>query len=263
MKSKYWFKQLINVIKRYCEKFAVRNLVVYIVILNAFVYLLSYYKPEYIELLTLNIEKVLKGEIWRLVTYIFIPPVAGIVFIIFALYFLYLIGLALESEWGSLRLNLYYFTGMIGTTIIAILFPKADITNSYLHLSLFLAFATLYPDFTIYLFFIIPVKVKYIAVLSWLGIILNIAAGALIIKFVTLISVLNYFLFFRQNIIQNIKLMHSRSRAVSVKDYAGNQPFHKCSFCEKTENDDSDLEFRVCGKCKKEFCLAHLSQHSD
>lgn len=261
MRSDYWFERLLDKTERRFGRFAIPKLTLYIVFLNAFVYLLSYYNPDYLNSLTLNIDKVLKGEVWRLFTYLFIPPAASVIFIFFALYFLYLIGSALEAEWGSFRLNFYYFLGMIGTTAIGIFLPSTHLSNVFINLALFLAFATLYPDFTVYLFFIIPIKVKYLAILSWLGIIFNITFAPLEVKLIALVSVINYLLFFWHNIAQNVRLMNRGPRPSAGFSPSRLEPFHKCSICGKTERDDEDLEFRVCRQCGKEFCSEHMPGH--
>jgi hypothetical protein len=260
IKSEYWFERWLVKLETRYGKFAIPGLMRYIIGLNIFVYLLSYYNPQYVGLLTLNIKKVFQGEVWRLFTYIFIPPPVGFIFLFFALYFLYIIGTALEVEWGSFRLNMYYLIAIVATTVIAICFPSSYLTNVYINLSLFLAFANLYPDFPVYLFFIIPIKVKYIAMVSWLSIFLNIAFSTLEVKLIVFVSLLNYFLFMWPVIIQNIKVMHSKA-AVGGQFSSSTYTFHKCSVCQKTEKDDENLEFRVCTKCGQEFCLKHLDEH--
>ena len=103
-------------------KLAVKNLMLYIIFLTAAVYILTVSDPSgrFLSKLTLNPALVRKGEIWRLITYIFIPPTFSPVFLFFALYFYYLIGSALESYWGSFRFNIYYLLGVTATTIITL-----------------------------------------------------------------------------------------------------------------------------------------------
>ncbi len=262
MSFQYWFEQLTNKLERKYGRYAIPEFPLYIVGFNAFIYILNYFEPNYVNLLTLNVEKIFQGQIWRLFTYIFIPPATNFIFLFFALYFLYLIGKSLESEWGSFRLNLYYLIGMFCTTAVGFCFPNAHISNIFLNTSLFLAFATLYPDFAVYLFFIIPIKVKYLAALSWFFIILTIALETLAVKLVVMAAMFNYFLFFGASIIQNTKLSQHRWKSTSTFPNVDETPFHKCFICGKTEI-DGDIEFRVCNVCSddKEYCLEHLKDH--
>jgi len=148
---------LLDRLERKFGKFAIKRLPMYIVILNLFVYMLNLLDSRYINYLYLIPSRVLKGEIWRLVTYIFIPPMTSmedVLWLFFAIYFYYIMATGLENEWGSFKFNLYYLLGMIGTTIAAFFIPLPA-TASFINLSIFLAFAYLYPDYQIYLFFII------------------------------------------------------------------------------------------------------------
>ena len=221
-----------------------------------------YLNPRYIDLLTLKIDKIIEGQLWRLFTYLFIPPLTHFIFLFFALYLLYIFGSALEAEWGSFRLNIYYFLGMICTTIIGCILPGEAISNIYVNTSLFLAFATIFPNFQLYIFFLIPVKVKYLALLTGCGILLTILAGPLVLKLTSLVSMINYLLFFWPDIRQRLVLsVRARQTAVSLAKSQG-KAFHECFSCNKTEHDDHSLIFRVCVQCSKEFCSAHLKGHT-
>ncbi|MBR4501165.1 MAG: rhomboid family intramembrane serine protease [Clostridia bacterium] len=116
------------------------------------------------QLLSFNRALILRGQVWRLVTFIFIPEGSSPIFIFFTLYFYYLLGTALENRWGSRRFNLYYLLGILGADLGGMLTGYG--TGYFLNLSLFLAFACLYPEFEILLFFVLPVKIKYIAYLD-------------------------------------------------------------------------------------------------
>ena len=145
------------------------------------------------------------GESCELVTFIFIPPTFSPLWLIFTLYFYYLVGSGLEQAWGSFKFNVYYLVGMIAT-ILAAFITGHGATGVYLNLSLFFAFATLYPDFQVLLFFILPVKVKYLAWLNaaFLGYTLLFSPWPL--KVAALASVLNYFIFFGEDIFRQAKL---------------------------------------------------------
>ena len=114
--------------------------------------------------LTFNRDAVLHGQIWRLITFVFIPPNSNILFILFSLYFYWLIGRSLENLWGAFRFNVYYLCGMIGTILTGLITGYA--INNYLNLSLFLAFALMYPDYQGMAFFVLPVNMKYLALID-------------------------------------------------------------------------------------------------
>lgn len=212
--------QWLNKLERKYRKYAIKNLIIYIIAFNALIFILDLIAPAglSIDSLVLHRDLVLQGELWRLVTYIFIPPATSPFWIIFVLYFYYLVGTGLEQAWGPFRFNLYYLLGMIGTTAAAFI-TGVGYTGVYLNLSLFLAFAFLYPDFQILLFFILPVKVKYLAWLNW-----ALLAGAVIFqalpgKLAALVAVLNYFLFFGPDLYRQLrlknKIRHNRKRFFS------------------------------------------------
>ncbi|MFC1599210.1 rhomboid family intramembrane serine protease [Candidatus Omnitrophota bacterium] len=261
MQDFYWFEKLLDKLEIRYGRFAVKNLISYIVGFNASVYLLNYINPQYIDLLTLDMSKVLQGQIWRLFTYIFIPPPADIIFIIFALYLLYMFGTALEAQWGSFRINFYYLIGMISTTIIGACFSGGPVTNFYINTSIFLAFAAVFPDFRLYIFFILPVKVKYLAALTWAMVFLTVFLGTVPFKLLAITSVINFLLFFWPHILQRVVLLHRRHQPLAGFTESDEEPFHKCSVCGKTEKHDINIEFRVCDVCDKELCLEHLSGH--
>jgi len=124
---------------------------------------------------------------------------------VFVLYFYYIIGSNLENEWGSFRFNLYYFLGMIGTTIAAFI-TKGGATPTYINLSLFLAFAHLYPDFQVMLFFILPIKVKYLAWIDWIVIAYSVIFEPVPYKVAAVVSVINFLIFFGPDVVDGIKL---------------------------------------------------------
>lgn len=204
--------KLIDRLERRFGRYSIRNLMSYIVLLNAVVYVLMMIPGSNLRArLVLNPALVLRGEVWRLITYVFIPPNSSPIFILFVLYFYYMIGSNLENEWGSFRFNLYYLLGMLGTTI-AIFITGGEATPVYINLSLFLAFAHLYPDFQVLLFFIIPVKMKYLALINWIIIGYSIIFYPIPYKVSALVSVINFFVFFGPDIIDDIKFRRQVKR---------------------------------------------------
>jgi hypothetical protein len=256
---------ILSRLERRFGRFAIRDLMLYIVGLNGLVYLLSYAYPgsAAISKLTLVPHRVMEGEVWRLFTFILIPPAASVLWIFFILYFYYIVGMGLEHEWGSFRFNIYYFTGIFMTAAAALMIGHGT-TALYLNLSLFLAFAYVYPDFEILLFFIVPVKVKYLAWLNWFFIAFTVLTAPSADKFAALASVANFFLFFGRGIAANIR--HNSSayhRKMSFHAKLKKNTIHRCTICGMTEEDDPSMDFRYCSTCEGdyEYCMNHLKVH--
>lgn len=253
-------------LERKLGRFAIKNLMRYIVLITGLVYILYIVGAGdlFLSKLVLIPTYVMKGEIWRLVTYIFIPPSIGNpLFVVLALYFYNMIGSTLEHEWGSLRFNIYYLIGMIGTTIAAMITGAG--TSTYLNLSLFLAFAKIYPDYQILIFFILPVKMKYLGWISWAGIVISILTEPIPMKLAAVASILNYLVFFGKDIIRgrkNARNVYINRRNFEVK-VPKNANLHKCTICGITEIEDPKMEFRYCSKCEGhyEYCMNHLQEH--
>lgn len=257
---------MLDKLERKFGKLAIRNLMLYIVVMNLAVYLFAYLGAggNLTYRLMLIPELVLKGEVWRLVTYIFIPPQTSMIWILFTLYFYYLVGTGLEHEWGSFKFNIYYGLGMLGTTLSAFITGE-PVTAFYLNLSLFLAFAYIYPRYQIMLFFVLPVQIKYLAWLDALFLGYTFIIGSLSVKLSIAAAFLNFLLFFgkdlvihvRQNGLSFYKKREYRSK-VSTK-----AAFHRCTVCGITEKDDRNMEFRYCSTCKgdHEYCMNHLKDH--
>lgn len=257
----------INKLERKFGRYAIKNLMGHIVAITAIVYLFSLMDPNrtFLSSLELIPQKVLQGEIWRLITYIFIPPSGSPLYVVFFLYLLYIMGTSLERNWGTFRFNLYYFLGLLLTTVVSFL-TWGVATPLYVDLSIFLAFARLYPDFQLVLFFIIPVKVKYLAIINWIYLAYALITEPLARKIVVITALVNYFIFFGRDILQDIKLKkkvyHSRKRFDAVR-YERRDTIHKCTICGITEKDDPEMEFRYCSKCggAYEYCMDHLRDH--
>lgn len=159
-------KSLITKLEYKFGRFAIQNFMTVIVGTMALVYVLdSMFMTRLGQTLSSYLAfdraAILGGEVWRLITFALIPPNSSLMFIIFSLYFYWIIGSTLEREWGAFKFNLFYFCGMLGIIIAG--FITGYSTNYYLNMSLFFAFALLYPDFELYLFFILPIKIKYLA----------------------------------------------------------------------------------------------------
>ena len=232
---------------------------------TALVWALMLLNPGFAAVLDLEPTRIRHGQLWRLVTYIFIPRGIGppgpmqTLWVVLALWFLWFIGEGLERAWGPFRLTLYFVVGMIGTTIAAFFFGS-NFSNGMLIVSLFFAFARFYPDQVIYILFILPVKIKWLA---WilaayllLGFVLraNSYRGALIAAFI------NYFIFFGPEIIHQARHRHevsTRRRRFEDHSRSADEALHHCAVCGATELTDPNLDFRV-ARDGEEYCIAHL-----
>ena len=195
-------------VERYCvrhPRFGVENLMRYLIIGNAVVWLLTLMDRtgtvRYF--LALNPQMILRGQIWRLVTFVFTPPSSSPIFILFALYFYYMIGLGLENQWGKVRFNLYYGVGMLGSIIAALITGYGS--NMFLNLSLFFAYAALYPDEQVLLFMFLPIKMKYLALADAALYLYYFIVGGASTRVTIVLCLLNVFLFLGGDIINTIR----------------------------------------------------------
>ena len=179
--SMNWFDKL----ERKYGRYAIKNLMYYIIALYAFGFILEAFFPNvYVAYLSLNAQAILHGQIWRIVTFIIQPPSTSFFWIFFSLYMYYMIGTVLENVWGSFRFNVYFFMGVllnVAAAIIIYLIFGVNLTLStyYINLALFMAFAMIAPDTQVLLFFIIPIKIKWLAYFDGIYIGLTIIIGYL------------------------------------------------------------------------------------
>ncbi len=279
-------------LERKFGRYAVPNLINYIIILYGAGYVLNKLNPEfYYRYLCLDAAAVLHGQIWRIFTFIIQPPASGLFWVFIALSFYYFIGNQLEMAWGSFRFNLYYFAGMFFHVLAAILVYlltglPLPLGTGYLNMSLFLVFAALYPDTQFRLYFIIPVKAKWLALLDALFFVYPVIQAFLpsygggpfgiVYKanaLAAVVSVLNFLIFFlgsrnmRPYSPKQVKRKHDFKKKVKqaarTMDYGGGAR-HKCAVCGRTELDNPNLEFRYCSKCNGnyEYCQEHLFTHT-
>ncbi len=185
-------------------------------------------------------------------------------------YFYYRIGLTLEHAWGSFKFNIYYLLGVVITVIASFLLHAVGIivsvSSAYLNATLFLAFATLYPNYEIRLYMILPIKMKYLAYLTAGYYVLMLVMGSLSAKIMILAGVSNYLIFFGRDLFtsRHRKVQNLSRKQRYVKASRNNKPHsHKCTVCGRTELDDPSLEFRYCSKCDgyHEYCSDHLLDH--
>ena len=187
------------------RRICIPNLMLYLVIAMAGVYIVELFVPDMPLSLYLYFDRslIFAGQWWRVITWILIPPSSSLIFIIFSLYFYYLIGLGLERSWGSFKFNLYYLVGIIATIIGGFITGTTD--NTFLNYSLFFAFAILYPDFQVMLFFFIPIKIKWLALVDLLFFIISLIFSPMYIRVAIIASMLNFILFFYEDFGKFIK----------------------------------------------------------
>ena len=177
---------------------------------TALVYVLVYLNRGFESFLTLDPALILQGQVWRLVTYIFVPQTFSPLWVLLALWFLWFIGEGLERAWGSFRLTLYFFVGMIGTTIAAFFFG-ARFSNGMLIASLFFAFARYYPDEVIYILFVLPAKIKWVAWVTAAFLVAKFVIGPMSYRIALVAAFANYFIFFGPEIIHQTRHRHDVS----------------------------------------------------
>jgi len=286
-------KNLRRNFERFCLKHrnkGIPNLMLYISIGMLIVYLISYtyMDPGFMLYRALMFDHgaILHGQIWRLVTYVLLPTSSSPIFLVISMFFYYTLGKAVESTWGTLRFNLFYFCGLIITDIAALLMGvNADAT--YLNLSIVLAFATLYPENHVLLFFIIPLKMKWLAWIYFAFTIFEIAMPPFYLtNLFPVFALLNYFLFFGTDVLDILpdfmkpkgrpykeRTSYSRARKEKpnvnwARDYQKKATVplyrHKCTVCGRTDTQNPDLEFRYCSKCNGYYCycMDHINDHA-
>ncbi len=241
---------------------AVPNIATYLVVGQVAIWLLSlgYERPNgsnaLLEQMAFNAKLVFEGQIWRVFAFPLIPPLSSPIFLIFAWYIFYMIAGAREGQWGAFRLNLYMVLGAVLGMIGALLLPGVSITNIFWGQTIFLAFAYLFPDFELRLFFILPVKVRWLGWLVWINLLLTFFGNPWQAKIFIVASVANFFLFFGNDIYLNLKSKKRLAEVKVEKVKRESQAFHTCSSCGATDKSHPDRHFRyradescVCDDC--------------
>ena len=295
----------LNKLERKFGRYAIPNLIVYLIGAYCIGFVLNMFSPSILSYLNFQPYYILHGQIWRIVTWILMPTDSNIIFLLIMMMFYYQLGMALERAWGTFRFNAYLIGGILITVvgsllaygIIYVLFGSAMalsasaimgqmISTRYINMSIFLAFATLYPDMQLLLYFIIPIKMKWMAAVYAIMMVFNVFdiyksvlamtqsqaislwyAGIMLLCIV--LSLLNFLIFFLST--RNLSRytpheMHRRQQfhAQMREPRPGSGiTKHKCAVCGRTELDDPTLEFRFCSKCEGnyEYCQDHLFTH--
>ena len=255
---------LLDKLERKLGRYAIPNLTVYLIAGQSFFYVLYLTGKLGRETTVLSAGLLMEGEWWRLLTLPFDPPRQGPLFVIFAWYIFYIMASALEGHWGSFRYNCFLLTGYLLTVGVAFITPAYPVSNTFLAGSVFLAFAFLFPDFELLLFFVLPVKVKWLALLAWLGYGFQFLFGGWPTRLLVLAAIGNFLLFFGGDLRW---LLKSGRRQVVKK--AGrfsrreDEPFHRCTVCGITDKSHPQMDFRYCPECEGQcgYCQEHVFNH--
>lgn len=285
-----------NGLRRKLEKYAIPNLTLYLIICYGIGYLMQYLVPAGYQYLMLDPFLVLKGQVWRLVTWILIPPdSSNIFFVLITLYLYYSLGGLLERIWGTYKYNVYLFSGLLFTILGAFVLCGYSVLMSaqptmytglyllnngsavyfgqfstyYINMSIFLACAASIPDVQVLLMFLFPIKVKWLGIVYGIILLVNCIQGGIATWIVVIFSLLNFLVFFLRSKgkmhlsvgqIRRQQEFHQKMRSAGQTKGITR---HKCAVCGRTELDGDDLEFRFCSKCNGnyEYCQYHLFTH--
>lgn len=277
-------------LERKIGRFAIPNLTVYLLMAYVIGYVTRYLMPELLSWLTLEPALILRGQVWRIITWIFIAPSDNLLFFVIMIWLYYSLGSALERTWGTFRYNLYIISGILFTLVgafvlygilsvmygkylpegTAVLFSNSGLFSvSYIYMSIFLAFAVTYPDMEVLLYFIIPIKMKWMGIVYGVLILYSVVRGGMVERIAILASILNFIIFFFGT--RDLRRYSPKERARKARFQRQSAPHmhyangakHRCAVCGRTELDDPCLEFRFCSKCNGnyEYCQDHLFTH--
>ena len=269
----------LNKLERKFGRYAVHNLTMYLIGAYIIGYGISILLPGLMRWLYLQPGSILQGQVWRIISWILVPPGGSLFAVIIMLLLYYSLGTALERTWGAFRYNVYIFSGIIFTVLGAfvlyvLLGNVADIfggffSTYYINLSIFLAFAASYPDMELMLYFILPIKIKWMGLVYGAYILYQLVTGNIVTRVVIISSLLNFIVFFLSSRNMRSYMPKQQMRKAQFKkqsrphmNYA-NGAKHRCAVCGRTELDDPTLEFRFCSKCNGnyEYCQEHLFTH--
>ena len=285
-----------NGLRRKLEKYAIPNLTLYLIICYGIGCLMQYLVPAGYQYLMLDPFLVLKGQVWRLVTWILIPPdSSNIFFVLITLYLYYSLGGLLERIWGTYKYNVYLFSGLLFTILGAFVLCGYSVlmgaqptmytglyllnngsavyfgqfSTYYINMSIFLACAASIPDVQVLLMFIFPIKVKWLGIVYGIILLVNCIQGGIATWIVVIFSLLNFLVFFLRSkgkmhlSVGQIKRQQEFHQKMRSAGQTKGITRHKCAICGRTELDGDDLEFRFCSKCNGnyEYCQYHLFTH--
>lgn len=268
-------KKKIDEFCRSHPNFGFPHLIKYITIANAVFWLLMMVNTRILYYMTFNPYAILHGQVWRLVSFIFIPPSTSFLALI-SIYFYYFIGTALEQQWGTARFNIYYFSGILLTILYGFLMyfvfgKNVNLTASYVYLSMFFSFAALFPNMQVLLFFVIPIKMKWLAIVDAVFFLISVFTTPFPENLLPVVAVLNFVIFCLDDLLSLVNLRIPSRRTINFqrevkkarREQSANLYHHKCAVCGRTDADFPNLQFRYCSKCVGYhcFCEEHINSH--
>lgn len=285
----------LNKLERKFGKYAISNISLYLILGYVVGYALQLISPQILDFLTLNPYLILHGQIWRLVTWVIVPPSSLDIWTILMLFFYYSIGTSLERTWGTFYYNVYLFMGMIFTILGSFLVmgisyvPSISVAREvygtayyfelvarsfstyYVNMSIFLGFAATFPEVRVLLMYIIPIKVKWLGIADAVLLIVQFFESGLVGKIIIGASLLNFVVFFlmtRRGLRMRISPSQVKRRHEYNREVKRAKPVsiakHRCVICGKNSVDNPETEFRFCSKCNGnyEYCQDHLFTHT-
>jgi len=274
-----WFTRKLDMFCYKHPRFGINNLMLYVVIGNAIVWLFSMMDTSGMlyNMLCFSPYHILRGQVWRLLSFALIPNSSGLLTLIF-LYFYYFIGHTLEDQWGTPRFNLYFFSGILLTVIYGfVLFFVTGISYpvnaEYIYLSMFFSFAAMFPDMRVLLFFFIPIKMKWLAIVDAVLFAVGVVQTPFPLNLLPVVAVLNFLLFCgdalfgyfrRSNVRQKKSAVNFKREVHRIQYEQKTKPYNRrCEVCGRTDTDYPDLEFRYCSRCQGYhcFCIDHINAH--
>ncbi len=256
-------------LERALGRFAIPNLSLYLIVGQVFVLfasMLQLIDPGKLMFAPILVTRL--GEWWRIFSFMFMVPMPGdtlgFVFLAFGWYLFYLMGGALEHQWGTFRFNAFLFLSYALTVGLAFITPRAAVTNAFILGSVFIAFAYLNPDFELTLFFILPVKIKWLALLAIVLGAYRFAIGSLSIKLQTIAVVTTFLIFFGRDMLSTVRYRQRKMAKAAERAAAEDEPRHRCYVCGKTDKSHPELDFRYCSKCAGDqcYCPEHILNHA-
>ena len=252
----------IDFLEKRFERFAIPHLLRYVALLNGLAFVLSKIQPGFLTMLQLDASAVLRGEVWRLVSHIFVPSIGGLLpdWVGAGLYLLLLVWLGdgLEEAMGSFRTTLYYFIGLAGTAVAAFL-AQEGVGGAFLTNSLFFAYAMFFPNRQILVFFVIPAKMKWLAWVDVVLLVVLLLTSSWGVRAGVVASFANFILFFAPALLSARKRQREQKErfAKFAATLSEVETLHRCLKCGRTEVGAPELEFRV-GRDGEEYCVEHL-----
>lgn len=246
----------------------------YITAANVAIWVLGAINRSFLGVLTFDPALILHGQIWRLVSFIFYPPSMGLLAFL-AFWFYYWIGSTLEAQWGIGQFTIYYFTGVILTVLYGFIIyfitgRSVNLGSEYIYLSMFFSFAVLYPDMQVLFMYIIPIKIKYLAIVDAVFFAYSVFANSFPVNLLPLVALVNFFIFCGGELFASLprrpskNTVNFRQESARIRREQKDKLYtHKCAVCGRTDVDHPELEFRYCSKCQGYhcFCSDHINNH--